>query len=230
MADYLDTSSPAQAVIDLDVYLGAVQPPCRLGAYRLPEESVNRRRPQAYAPARKKGRTPGQAYLRRLAFGLDITTVSREVWAPEVVGTIYRVRWQMELTFKRWKSLTQIHLLKGTRPERIKCFSYGRLPAMVLLGKLSGYALWDAQHPLAREVSEHKLFSWLIRRGRIAKAVHQGRIQDLLHTLTRDLANWCKDKRKRKTPPHHLAEQTPELESFEPRTTTQNPEKHNKAA
>ena len=156
--------------------------------------------------------------------------MSREVWAPQVVGTIYRVRWQLELTFKRWKSLTQIHLLKGTRPERIRCFVYGRLIAMVLLGKLSGYALWYAHHHLAREVSEHKLFSWLIRRGRIAKAVHEGQIQHLLNTLTRDLARWCKDKRKRKTTQQHLAEQTPYLESFEFPNTTQNPKKHDKAA
>jgi len=27
----------------------------------------------------------------------------------------------IELTFKRWKSLLALHVLKGTRPERIRC-------------------------------------------------------------------------------------------------------------
>ncbi len=46
---------------------------------------------------------------------------------------LYRARRQTGLTFKYWKSLLSIDILKGTRRERIGCFLYGRLTAIVIL-------------------------------------------------------------------------------------------------
>lgn len=62
----VDSVQPAvthHGVGDFAVYLGAARLPCRLLAYRLPEEVVAQRRRQAYETARKKGRTPTHAYL-----------------------------------------------------------------------------------------------------------------------------------------------------------------------
>jgi hypothetical protein len=48
---------------DLTVSLGERRLPCRLLASHLPQEVVEQRRRQAHETARKKGRTPTQAYL-----------------------------------------------------------------------------------------------------------------------------------------------------------------------
>ena len=50
----------------------------------------------------------------------------------------------MELLFKEWKSLLHLHVLKGTRPERIRCFLYGRLITMTMLMRVCSYAAWYA--------------------------------------------------------------------------------------
>lgn len=63
LVDYVQPTVIQHGVGDLAVYLGAVRLPCRLLAYRLPDDVVAQRRRQAYETARKKGRTPTQAYL-----------------------------------------------------------------------------------------------------------------------------------------------------------------------
>jgi hypothetical protein len=93
--------------------------------------------------------------------------VSRDVWTAAVVGTVYRLRWQVELTFKHWKSLLHLHVLKGTRPERIKCLLYSRLITIVILNMISAYASWYAANCLRREISAHKLINWLKRKSRL---------------------------------------------------------------
>ena len=85
------------AVVDLPVSLGQERVPCRLLAYRLSEDVVKQRQRKAHEEARKKGRMLTQEYLNWLAFGLYITNVSQQIWPSKVVGTIYRLRWQVEL-------------------------------------------------------------------------------------------------------------------------------------
>jgi len=94
---------------------------------------VKQRQRKALEEARKKGWTLTQEYGHWLAFGLYITNVTQEVWSAKVVGTVYRLRWQGEVTFKNWKSLLHIHVLKGTHPERIKCILYGRLMTITMM-------------------------------------------------------------------------------------------------
>jgi hypothetical protein len=187
-------------VIDLPVYLGHERVPSRLLAYRLPEPVVQERRRKAWEEARKKGRELSQEYLDWLSFGFYITNVSPQVWPSKVVGTVYRLRWQVELTFRNWKSLLKINVLKGTRPERIRCMIYGRLITIIMLAIISSYASWYAEDYLHRELSLPKLINWLKRKGRFVNAMHDGTLEALLRNLRRALPKLlCKQKRKRRT-------------------------------
>ena len=173
---------------------------CRLVAYRLPEEVVKQRQRKALEEAQKKGRVLQQEYLDWLRFGLYITNVPQQVWSSQVVGTVYRLRWQVEWTFRNWKSLLHIHILKGTRPERIMCILYGRLITITMLALLSSYAAWYAEDYLQKEISVPKLINWLKRKGRFAKAMHFGTLEALFSDLRRALPKLlCKQKRKRRT-------------------------------
>ena len=163
-----------ESVIDLPVYIGHERVPCRLLAYRLPDRVVQERRRKALEEARKKGRELSQESLDWLSFGLDITHVSQPVWPAKVVGTVYRLRWQVELTLRNWKSLLKINVWKGTRPERIKCMIYGRLITITMLAMLSSYASWYAEDYLHRELSLPKLINWLKRKDRLVNAMHGG--------------------------------------------------------
>jgi len=64
-----------------------------------------------YDAARKKSRTPTKKYLQWLSFSFYITNVPITVWTTDVIGTIYQLRWQIELIFKQWKSLLKIDFL-----------------------------------------------------------------------------------------------------------------------
>lgn len=131
-----------------------------------------------------------------------------------MVATVYRIRWQIELLFKQWKSLLHIHVLTGTRPERIKCFLYGRLITITMLMRVCAYASWYATAVLHREISFHKLIEWLKRKGRFAQAIQDGTVETLCRDLRRDMATLlCKQKRKRKTSRQLLEEDSPSQET-----------------
>ncbi|MCP3966102.1 MAG: IS4 family transposase, partial [Lentisphaerae bacterium] len=176
---YLDKKYGRLSVTELTVYLGEERLPCRLVAYRLPDEVVRERRGKARSTAQKKGGQRSKDYLNWLRFGFFVTNVPSEIWEPEVVGTVYRLRWQIELTFKNWKSLLNIHVLRGTRRERIECFLYGRLTAVVVMTMISGFASWYACGYLKKEASFHKLTDWLKRKDRLAKAIRSGSSDEL---------------------------------------------------
>jgi hypothetical protein len=102
--------------------------------------------------------------------------------------------------FKNWKSLLNIHILKGTRPERIKCILYGRLITITMMTLIVSYASWYAEDQLQRELRIPKLIHWLKRHGRFAQAMHVGTLETLCNDLRRALPKvLCKQKRKRRT-------------------------------
>jgi hypothetical protein len=184
----------------VEVYLEAQAEALDLVAYHLPEQVVEERRRKALEEARKKGRTLTQEYLHWLTFGLYITNVTQEIWSAKVGRIVYSLRWQVELMFKNWKSLLNIHILKGTRPERIKCILYGRLITITMMTLIVSYASWYAEDHLQRELSIPKLINWLKRQGRFAQAMHVGTLETLFNDLRRALPKvLCKQKRKRRT-------------------------------
>jgi hypothetical protein len=169
-------------------------------AYHRPEEVVAPRRRQAYETARKKGRTPTRTYLHWLPYGWSITHVGVTVWAAEVVATGYRLRWQIAWLFQQWKSLVHLHVLKGTRPERIRCLLDGRWSTMTMLMRICSYAAWSAAAVCRRDVSFPQLLLWLKRQGRVARAVQDGMMETLYADLRQAMEPLlCKQKRKRPT-------------------------------
>ena len=107
-----------------------------------------------------------------------------------------------------------MHVLTGTRPERMQCLLYGRLITITMLRRVCAYAAWYAATVLRREISFHKLIVWLKRKGRFAQAMHDDTVETLCRDLRRDLATLlCKQKRQRKTSQHLLADQRSARES-----------------
>jgi IS4 transposase len=120
--------------------------------------------------------------------GFYVTDVPEKIWEAEVVGTVYRLRWQIELTFKDWKSLMNIHILRGTRKERVGCFLYGRLISVVVATIICGFASWYAYEYLKKEVSFHKIISWLRRKDRLAMAIRSENPSEFLGDLIRNIS------------------------------------------
>jgi hypothetical protein len=119
--------------LDLDVCLGAKRRlRCRLIAVRVPQEVADRRRQKARENAKRKGRTPSQAYLALLDWTIFVTNVPSELLSVAQVVLLYRVRWQIELVFKLWKSYCGLGRIAGVRKERVLTELYAKMIGIVL--------------------------------------------------------------------------------------------------
>jgi hypothetical protein len=200
--------------MEFNMFLGQKQRiPIRLIVYRLPSDVYRKRQKTAIKAAKRKGRSISLSYLKFLKYTFFITNVPATLWSMEAVGTVYRLRWQVELVFKNWKSLFQINVLKGTRPERILCLIYGRLIVILVVQRLLALASAQAvaEH---QELSFCKASQWLMRGGRLLKAFVDRQFGDLLRRMLFCLKRLLKQKRKRLTTWQLIARQVAYLDSF----------------
>ena len=103
--------------------------PVWVHAYRLPEEAANRARQRCYRKAKKEMRgTPRADTLLWCGWVMVLTTVPPETLGAEVIGEYYRLRWQIELLIKRYKSLLHADQLRAKRG--------GALSLIYLSGKM----------------------------------------------------------------------------------------------
>lgn len=168
-----------------------------------------------YESYKKKSKVPSQDYLDWLTFGFFITNVNRTIWEPEVVATIYRIRWQIELIFKAWKSRLQITTLIGLNANRIRCILYGRLISITIIQMIYSFADWYTESYLNRETSFHKLVDWLKKDCQLANAIYNKTIDKLLDILCESVpGELLKQRRKRKTTRQLIDEEIRYMESF----------------
>src|ERR1035441_6271003 len=92
--------------------------PVRLIAYRLAEEKANRRRAHLREKCRTHGRQPTEAALELAGWLILLTNAPTELLPTAAVGYVYRVRWQVELIFKQWKSVLRLDVLPSENAFR----------------------------------------------------------------------------------------------------------------
>ena len=68
----------------------------------------------------------------RCRFNLFITNVPTEKISLEEIMLLYRLRWQVELMFKNWKSVCAIHKLQPMKYERFACLLLAKLILIVI--------------------------------------------------------------------------------------------------
>lgn len=132
--DLLPWLSSRGPVVDERILLGGDQRvPCRLIAWRLPEEVANRRRQKLEKKARKKGRpAPSKKRLAWCDWGLLVTNVPQEKLSIDEARVLYRSRWQIELLFKRWKSQGEVAAMSGTTVIRSQVHLWSRLLSVLV--------------------------------------------------------------------------------------------------
>ena len=89
------------------VLLGEAKIPVRLVAIPLDPQTTEYRRRKALKN-RDKRLNPNKENIKRLGWAIFITSVPEEVWTDKQVEQAYKVRWNIELLFKAWKSNTPI--------------------------------------------------------------------------------------------------------------------------
>lgn len=112
--------------------------PIRLIIEMLPDEVVEKRIGKARKEAKKKGRQLSDEYKSYAAFNLYITNVDKEKLSIDTAIKLYHIRWQIELRFKAWKSLCQLHKVKKMNKDRFECHLYAKLLFILIIWEL-GY-------------------------------------------------------------------------------------------
>lgn len=109
------------------------QLPCRLIILRNPKQVTEKRRRRANAHAQKRGTTLSQTYLFLLGWTMFVTNAPAPMISLQHVYDFYRIRWQIELIFKLWKSYCGLNQILTWRPARILTELYAKLIGIVLL-------------------------------------------------------------------------------------------------
>ena len=96
-------------------------------AYRLSEEQANVARQRLRAQSRKKGRTPKDTTLFWAGWVLVFTTVAPSLLGAKTISALYRVRWQIEIAIKRWKSVLDVAVTRTRRESLAEVWLLGKL-------------------------------------------------------------------------------------------------------
>ena len=105
----------------------------RVIAQRLPQEKAAAAQRRARQASRKKGHTPSQETLFAAGYILLLTNLPAPVWTAEQVLALYRLRWQVELLFKRLKGILDLDRLRAKNPVLAQVYLLGKLVGALLL-------------------------------------------------------------------------------------------------
>ncbi|NEX23906.1 transposase, partial [Thiorhodococcus mannitoliphagus] len=135
----------------------------RLIIHRLPDDEVAKRIRKARNNNKKKGRKAlSKEYVARAYLNLFITNTDSATIPTKVVWNLYRLRWQIELAFKIWKSLCDIEKVKKVKRHRLECYIYAKL-ILIMLGWRIVYKIAKNLFVLEGEaLSFYKSFKTLI--------------------------------------------------------------------
>lgn len=129
--------APRDRFFEFKVYLGVEEKlPSRLILVPVPKQAADERRRKLKLDYQKKGKTPSQKTLNRLDWNLFVTNTDIAVLPTSTIPIIYRIRWQVELTFKLAKSDAQLDETLSQKPNRVLCEFYARLIALILFNRL----------------------------------------------------------------------------------------------
>jgi len=157
LIDWLQTSvlAPTERAVLVETPTGTY--PLRLLAVALPPAQAEEARRRVRQAAKKKQRTLDQRTLVAAGFVMLVTTLDPTTWPITDVLALYRCRWQIELLFKRLKSIWHLDRLRARDSESAQAFILSVILAALLAGQVSAAApipldawLDDPARPLSR--------------------------------------------------------------------------------
>jgi hypothetical protein len=122
----------------------------RLIAQAQSQTTIEKARRKVREDARKNHHSPDERSLYTAGFILLLTNLPQMDWSMDVVLQLYRFRWQIELAFKRLKSLIHLDHLRSKDPELVQVYLLGKLLAVILMERIqlrleSAHPTWFIQ-------------------------------------------------------------------------------------
>ena len=142
--------------------------PCWLHAHALSPEQAAVKRRTVKAIAKSKGKTTSSKCLVLAGWVLVLTSIAPEVLSRDSICDLYRTRWQIELAFKRMKSILNLDQLRAKKGSKLaELYLFAKLLYALVVEKLTtaqtGCAgqLWLAQ---PRPITPWRIWSCMDKR------------------------------------------------------------------
>lgn len=190
LADWLANLGRHCEGFEGELWLGLVTSiRARVMVQRCPQEVADRRRQHLRDRMRRKGRPVSQRQLILCDWWVLATNVPAERLKAAEAWNLYRARWQIELVFKRWKSLGHLHVEPRLEANRALATLYGLLVGVLVVdwlamqrgGALCGRSLWRGWQ-VVRELLECIV---LALRGELNWSFVMGELRDGLERRPR---------------------------------------------
>jgi hypothetical protein len=111
--------------------------PVRLAMLRKSEADAEASRRKARRKSRRQGKTVQTKTLKAAGYVLLVTSLAAKRASTADVLELYRLRWQIELLFKRFKSLLDLSALPAKDPDLARSWIFAKLIVALLLEDLT---------------------------------------------------------------------------------------------
>lgn len=111
--------------------------PARLIVARKPEQATEKEHRKILREASRKGRQADLRSLQAADFLLLLVSVPRQQMSAETALELYRLRWQIEMTFKRLKGLLSLGHVPVKDPQLAQSYILAKMLAALLLENLT---------------------------------------------------------------------------------------------
>ena len=152
----------------------------------MPDDVYQERIRKASKHAKSKGCQLTNEYKIKARYNIFITNVPGDRLSPQDIIQVYRLRWQIELVFKAWKSGLSIHKAKKVKVERFECQLIARI-----IWALINWRLYQSANLAIRKTEQDKGISILKFFKQAIK--YSTVLREIIEDANR-LRNWIKEK------------------------------------
>lgn len=132
------TSEEGEVAVCLDDGSAAKPLPLRLVIRRKSDEQAEAEKKRLIKQASRKGKKIDPRSLQAAHYILLLTALPADVFPTTDVLALYRFRWQIELAFKRMKTLAGLDQLEAKKPELAQAWIFAKLIAFLIAEQNAG--------------------------------------------------------------------------------------------
>lgn len=119
---------------------------CRVVAVRKPPEAAEEARRRVLKESKRKGCRVDPRTLEACDYFFVVTSLDPELVSAEQVLALYRLRWQIEIEFKRLKSLLRLDDLRARTPSTVRAALAAKMLGALLIEELVAQDSDPARH------------------------------------------------------------------------------------
>jgi hypothetical protein len=183
--------------IDIPVFLGSSRVAARLIAWRVPESAAQQRQRSLRADAQRRGRPISARRWGLTPWTVLVTNAPDSLLTAAEAVVLYRVRWQIELLFKLWKSQGLLDESRSIQPWRQLTEVFAKMLALLIAHWVLVVSCWSyPDRSLFQAIKTVQRYATGLALA-LARRHHLIRLLEQLHD---NLAVGCRITRRRKAP------------------------------